>query len=183
MPNGLARQRIYNLAEVEHILRDSEGRGGGHSFERHVGIPNHPSSEAPAPRGSLEGRGDAAARRTPDDGVIRAMTAFSSNADEFQAVMEVLNSAVGQAALGHLDHTVHTGLRVTIQAIVPTDFTIRYASGSIVRHATVDMACVVAERIEEACCHGVHIQTCFPLLSLNNQGHPGWREGNGPWQP
>jgi hypothetical protein len=167
---AIQRQRAYNTAEVDRIIRASErrpGRGGGptgHAGQRHVLLTN------------LE----LAARADTFDTDLPLACAFAGTPEAVRAVTEALNSAEGQAALKHLDDTYPTGIRVRLEAQV-SPLVVRYSSGAdLVRTASVSSVLVLLERIEEDAYHGLHVHTAFPIL-FYRRGRPAWLDSRGVW--
>lgn len=172
----IGRVRIYNEAEVESILRASErrrahgrrGRPGprGHTGELHVLLSN----------AALAERADSF-----DNTDTPIACAFVGTPEAVRAVTEALNSAEGQAALQHLDENYPTGIRVRLDAQVPTPVAARYSGGmEIVRLATVTSVRVIMDRIEEELSFGLHIQTAFPILYFH-RGGPAWLDSRNQW--
>jgi hypothetical protein len=167
---AIQRRRTYTPVEVDRILRASEVRASrkseatGHTGQRHVLITN----------AGLATRADGFRTDTP------LACAFAGSTDAARAVAEALNSAEGQAALQYLDDTYPTGIRAVLEArVVPVR--VRYSSGmDIVRKAAVPCVCVVLERIEDVNCHGIHVQTAYPILAFR-RGRPAWQDNTGAW--
>jgi hypothetical protein len=106
--------------------------------------------------------------------------AFPGTPVAVRAVTEALNSAQGQDALGYLDATYPTGIRVRLEARV-TPLVARYSPGmDIVRTALVPSVLILLERIEEPAYYGLHIHTAFPILFFR-RGGPAWLDSNSVW--
>lgn len=167
---AIQRQRIYIEVEVDQIIRASEARPShksgetGHSGRKHVLITNL----------GLAARADDFRTNMP------VACAFAGTPEAVKAVTEALNSPEGQAALQHLDETFPTGIRVRLEAQVQP-FTARYSSGmDTVRTASLTSVRIILERIEDAACQGIHIQTAFPILWFD-QGRPAWQDSRKAW--
>lgn len=169
-PTRIERLRTYTDDEVRHILFHSEGRPTtaprnepGHSGQKHVLLSNP----------GLQDRGGKMASAVP------VACAFASTPEEIRAVREALNSDIGQLALGYLDETYPTGVRVRIEARV-TAVGVRYSSGQEPRAALVDSVLLIVDRSEVACCFGLQIQTAFPILAFK-RGRPAWLDARNQW--
>jgi hypothetical protein len=175
----MPRARAYSASEVETIFRVSEvlqapsNARPGHAAARHIVLSN----EELVQRYRLNDR----------DEQPTLVTAFALGPQAIAAVTEAMNTAIGQAALAHLDADCNEGDRVTIQLNV-SPFRARYAFGAekgMVRSATMQGLTVVLERRNGSKSFGLHLVTAFPAFVFRagqaTQGYAGWRDRHGNW--